>query len=579
MKVIPFLKNHLSVILIAVLAAFCLLLPALIFLNPGLTYYAYAPYSFYILQPEEVTEEAIPEYAGIRRTYTFTLPEGSAASIGARLSFYLRHTTASAHIEDSDLYYDSSEWDTPHIGHTPGNYWVTIPVRPVYAGKTVTVTLTPIFDSVAREEPVFWFIGHEQLMTMVELPKDAFALTISVIAILAGLFLSLLAFVLPLESKNKLQIFLLGCTAITSGLWKVTELSSVMLMLDTLGWHKQIWYFGAAMYLLMLVLSLHFLVRSETEKPSRICKVCCYLLPGCAALFIILQIFNLLELHDVLIWYGIGAALLHLIVIISRWPSLSQLLWTLPFFLTLGADFAVYAISGDLHNSPFFLCWTILNLFIRGFGFVRNAILKERLLKVKEVQLRNTRIQAMMQQIRPHFIYNTLTSIYVLCREDPQQAMDAIQDFTTYLQANFTAISSTAPITFTDELRHTKAYLEVETLCYGDRLSIEYDTQYTAFRLPPLTLQPIVENAVKHGLGAGQKNESIVIRSYMQDGNALICVEDNGPGISPDSDGEDVHIGIKNVKERLTLMCGGTLTVQNLPSGGTHVTITIPRMD
>jgi len=578
-KVIPFLKKHLSVILIAVFAALCLLLPTLISISPGLTYYAYAPYSFYILRPEEVTEESIPEYAGIRRTYTFSLPEGPAASIGARLSFYLRHTTASVHIEDSDLYYDSSEWDTPHIGHTPGNYWVTIPVRPVYAGKNVTVTLTPVFDSVAREEPVFWFIGHEQLMNMIELPKDVLVLVLCIIAILVGLFLSLLAFVLPLESKNKIQIFLLGCTSITGGLWKVTELSSVMLMLDTLGWHKQIWYFGAVMYFLLLVLSLYFLIHSEDGKPSIICKVCCYLLPGCAALFIVLQMLNLLELHEVMIWYGFGTALLHLIVIISRRPSLSQLLWSVPFFAASGADFAVYAISGDMHNSPFLLCWMILNLFVRGLGFVRNAILKERLLKENEVQLRNARIQAMMQQIRPHFIYNTLTSIYVLCREDPKQAMDAIQDFTTYLQANFTAVSSEAPITFTDELRHTKAYLEVESLCYGNRLSIEYDTQYTAFRLPPLTLQPIVENAVKHGIGAGQKNESIIIRSYMQDSNALICVEDNGPGIHPGSDSEDVHIGIKNVEERLAIMCGGTMTVQNLPSGGTRVTITIPRMD
>ena len=94
----------------------------------------------------------------------------------------------------------------------------------------------------------------------------------------------------------------------------------------------------------------------------------------------------------------------------------------------------------------------------------------------------------MMNQIRPHFIYNTLTSIYVLCRDDPERAALIVQNFTEYLQSNFTALTATELITFSDELRHTKAYVSVESYRYREKLSVDYDIRHTAFRLPPLTL-------------------------------------------------------------------------------------------
>ena len=107
-------------------------------------------------------------------------------------------------------------------------------------------------------------------------------------------------------------------------------------------------------------------------------------------------------------------------------------------------------------------------------------------------------IQIKVLQMRPHFIYNTLTSIYYLCPESPK-AQEAILDFTTYLQKNFTAIAKPGMIPFEEELKHTKAYLSLEKIHYEDQLQVEYDIQQSFFRLPPLTLEPIVENAVKHG--------------------------------------------------------------------------------
>ena len=556
----------------------CLLLVGLIHHNPGLGRYAYAPYSFYILQPDEVREEAVSEYAGVRRSYTFTLPEAeSATTIGARISFYLRHTYAKLSIDDSELSYDSSELDTPHIGRTPGNYWVTVPVRPHYAGKTLRITLTPVFQSVRNETPTFYLIGHEQLLTGLLIPGDALMLSLCAAAAVTGCFLILMALLLPLDRRDRQRMALLGAIAITASLWKLTGLSSVALMLDSYGYHKEIWYLGAVMYLVTLVLSLCFLILLRDDRGLRAGPICCGVALAGAFILVLLQLVNCVELHSVLVTYGVFAAVLHLVVLFEKKPTRRELLWGLPFLVMLGMDMLLFVRAHSMHNAPFFLLWIIANLFIQSFGFLRGAILRERLLHEKEAELRNVRIASLMQQIRPHFIYNTLTSIYVLCRDNPTMAMQVVQDFTAYLQANFTAISATEPIPFPEELRHTKSYLAVEAIRYGDRLSVVFDTKHTAFRLPALTLQPLVENAVKHSLG--QIRGSVVqisVSTRAENGWSVITVSDNGPGLVPNRDASDFHIGLQNVRDRLQMMSGGALEFQSTPSVGTTVTVRIP---
>lgn len=569
-------RTYTAEIAVAAAALLCVLLVAMIHSNPGFTKYANAVTPFFMLQPDSVTEETIPDYAGVKRTYTFTLPEAdTATTTGARLSVYLRHTIASFSIEDSALENDLSELDSPHIGRTPGNYWVSVPMKPVYAGKTLQVTLTPVYDSARDDEPVFMVITRDMLLTMVELPEDGLLLTLSVIAVGAGLFLALIALVLPLNGQDKKRIFYLGAVTVAAGLWKLCGLPVLTLLLDYWGLQKEIWFAGAVSYLLMLVLSLRLLVAIRPEGENRVGMVCFYLSAAAAAALVLLQMFHLAELHDGLIWFGAGVAVLHVVSLLGKKPSRSELLWLLPFFLALGADLLIYFVTGSMRKAPVFLVWIIVNLFVRGLGFVREAILRERLLRKREEELRDEKVRTMMNQIRPHFIYNTLVSVYELCREEPNQAMQVIDDFTTYLQSNFTAIAATEPAPFREELRHTQAYLDVETVLHGDELTVEYDTEALAFDLPPLTLQPIVENAVKHGVGKGYSPEHIVIRTRAEENGVRITVEDNGGGYDPQPDSE-VHVGLQNVRERLEMMCGGTLEIGPRPEGGTVVTVFLP---
>ena len=191
-------------------------------------------------------------------------------------------------------------------------------------------------------------------------------------------------------------------------------------------------------------------------------------------------------------------------------------------------------------------------------------------------EIAHQRASIMVLQMRPHFIYNAMMSIYYLCARDPKKAQQVTMDFTTYLRKNFTAIASENTVPFSDELEHTRAYLAVEQVQFEDSLFVEYDTPHKEFRLPPLTLQPIVENAVKHGMDPEYAPLCISIRTRETDSGSEIVVEDNGPGFAPADDDREPHIALANIKQRLEMMCGGKLTIRPREGGGTVVTVTIP---
>ena len=194
---------------------------------------------------------------------------------------------------------------------------------------------------------------------------------------------------------------------------------------------------------------------------------------------------------------------------------------------------------------------------------------------LQQREIAHQRSSIMVLQMRPHFIHNTMTTIYCLCNQDPQKARQVTLDFNTYLRRNFTAIASEEPIPFSEELEHTRAYLAVEQAQFEDSLFIDYDTPHTLFRLPPLTLQPIVENAVKHGMDPDSEPLHILIRTRKTYSGSEVIVEDNGSGFGP-YDETEPHIALSNIRQRLEMMCRGKLTILPREGGGTVVKVTIP---
>ena len=196
-----------------------------------------------------------------------------------------------------------------------------------------------------------------------------------------------------------------------------------------------------------------------------------------------------------------------------------------------------------------------------------------------ERQLTESKVTIMLSQIHPHFLYNALTIIKDLCQTDPKKAETAIDDFAFYLRGNMDSLQTGHTIPFMKELEHTNHYLEIEKLRFGDRLQVEYNLETIYFRLPTLVLQPIVENAVQHGITKKRGGGTVSISTHETENSFQVIVKDDGAGYdtSCPSDQSKTHIGLENVRRRLQLQCNGTLEINSQVGGGTVVVITIPK--
>lgn len=200
---------------------------------------------------------------------------------------------------------------------------------------------------------------------------------------------------------------------------------------------------------------------------------------------------------------------------------------------------------------------------------------QQKLLSEQKIELHENQTQVMISQIQPHFLYNALTAIYQLCSENVTKAQETILDFTDYLRTNMDSIQEKDPIPFRKELEHTKTYLNIERVRFGEDLNVEYDITYSDFFIPALTLQPLVENAVKYGIRGREGGGKVVISTRRANGFIYISVQDDGKGFIPDDLPQDKksHVGISNTKNRLRLLCGGELCIKSTPGKGTTATI------
>lgn len=202
-------------------------------------------------------------------------------------------------------------------------------------------------------------------------------------------------------------------------------------------------------------------------------------------------------------------------------------------------------------------------------------------------RLQKSRAELMASQIKPHFIYNTLNSIRALIKVDPELAQQTVYDFSTYLRSNLENVGERERIPFSDELRHIEAYLSIEKTRFEERLCVEEDIRARSFLVPPLSVQPLVENAVKHGVCARLEGGTVTIRSREEADAYVVEVEDNGVGFDVDSlekkrgqDREDFsHIGLENIRFRIEEITGGKLEICSQMGKGTRVTVTFPKKE
>ncbi|MCL2627704.1 MAG: histidine kinase [Oscillospiraceae bacterium] len=226
-----------------------------------------------------------------------------------------------------------------------------------------------------------------------------------------------------------------------------------------------------------------------------------------------------------------------------------------------------------------FIIFSITICVVIYFAGIQSDLARQ--LEQKELELTQSRIAIMTSQIQPHFIHNALAAIKSMIRVDPDQAAEAIVEFSSYLRSNINSLSNTEPVSFNNELSHVETYLSIEQKRFRNKLNVTYDITERDFCLPALSIQPIVENSVRHGITSRKETGgNISISAHKINDEIVITVADDGAGFDINQIKKEqglANVGIQNAKTRLAEMVGGTLEIQSIIGTGTTVTIRIPK--
>lgn len=252
---------------------------------------------------------------------------------------------------------------------------------------------------------------------------------------------------------------------------------------------------------------------------------------------------------------------------LSRFGTIVMLNFGLVSLLTTGLQSIWYPVPELL------ACTLALLLMFMLFYWEMSKNLVE-----NERELMQSQMSLAISQIQPHFLYNTLSTIAELCRKDSAMAEEVTNRFALYLRGNLEHMGDSFPVEFSKELKHVQTYLWIEKIRFQEELQVVYDIQTEDFIIPALTVQPLVENAVKHGMMGSENVCTITIRTKCVERGYQVIIEDDGCGFDPEqvkNDGRK-HIGIESVRNRLRFMVGGILTVRSVIGKGTTVIIEIP---
>lgn len=243
-----------------------------------------------------------------------------------------------------------------------------------------------------------------------------------------------------------------------------------------------------------------------------------------------------------------------------------------------------FYINGYISQNVSYIMPVACMMFISSVVFVHfgdtvEAFKQARKTAELQKELGDMNMTLMLSQIQPHFLYNALNTIKYLTKKDSKSAETAIVKFSNYLRANMDSLTQKEPIPFKKELEHVQNYIHIESLRFGDRLKVEYNIECADFLIPPLTIQPIAENAIKHGISQKVDGGTLKISTYEDEENIFVLIEDDGVGFDVNEEKNDgrSHIGMANIKTRLKEMLGARVIFESVKGVGTKATIIIPK--
>jgi two-component system, LytTR family, sensor kinase len=306
-------------------------------------------------------------------------------------------------------------------------------------------------------------------------------------------------------------------------------------------------------------------------------------LPWALATPVVLRLQRLFPLHrtSLVPWFIHGAACVSLAFVSGVWEAVLQKLldpWAsqstaLPF-VTL----ALRKFYGELLSAVvLYSCILLVGYMLESRE--RLALQRTEAARLSE-QLSKAQLNALRQQIEPHFLFNTLNAIAGLVREERNDAAVGMIAGLSDLLRHALKDSDKQEVPLEEELQFLQKYLDIQKIRFAERLqlSVDIDKEFFPARVPTLILQPIVENAVKHGIAARADGGAIRITANRSNGLLTFRVYNDGPSLPPGWEKNQSGVGISNVRTRLQSLYGNAfeLTIRNRAPGGVEVSVSVP---
>lgn len=531
---------------------------------------------------------------GVIKEYTFIINEGLERD--TYLSFYTVHQYSEVYI-DGQLVYSMKPSGKLFI-KTIGSNWSMIPLYREDAGKEIRVNIIPVYESVRNREVQF-LVGSRLDVFLGRLGQDWPQLLLSVMAIFVGIAFCCIAAYKMIHERSDDGLAALGLFSVMTGRWRLTDTRFTPFFAP----EKPVlmFYISVTMQLIGMVPLIKFVEVRFNKASRRMLDGYCIAAAVVCIVQLLFQIFGGVDLREnfyiihLVIGFGVvvfvGNVIYDRIKYSQNQKGSSSSRTALILVAGVVADVVAFYMKGTSSGLLFSLMAMLIYIIITGGKMVLHYIRQEkqfaeqermlaedeRQLAEKERQLTESRISTMISQIRPHFIYNTLGSIEQLCELQPEAAAKLVHNFACYLRGNFSELDNHALIRLSKEIEHIRYYVSIEQIRFPD-MEIRFDLQSGDFLLPALSVQPLIENAIKHGLMKLPEGGTVKISSYETAACYWVSVEDNGAGFDTSILlDERKHIGIRNIRGRVEAMCSGTLTVESIPGVGTKVVISIPK--
>jgi LytS/YehU family sensor histidine kinase len=269
--------------------------------------------------------------------------------------------------------------------------------------------------------------------------------------------------------------------------------------------------------------------------------------------------------------WQIGAAYALAAIVASYVAAVIVHLWVMPGFL--GSPRAV--VTSGMFTLLFVALFTGINL---AMVFYRKAVERARAVEQVRAELAQAELRALRAQIHPHFLFNTLNTIAALIASDPHAAEDTLTRLAELFRYTLTA-SGRESVRFAEELAFLRNYLAIERARYGDRLRVEESLGpgVESALVPSLLLQPLIENAVRHGVASRESGGTVRLHAAISGRTLVVEIADDGPGFDGDAEPSGAGFGLHSVRERLRAAGPPhAIEIESAPGAGTRVRVTLP---